>query len=517
MQLLAHEIRDPLHGDIRLSETELRMVDHPLFQRLRRCSQLPFVRLVFPGATHTRFEHSIGVMHLADLIYSGLTDTKSEERKLLRAAALLHDIAEPPYYPIFKESDTLAIDASMREFAKEAVLQICESTADESLSADDIVATINGEKDFRLLHQIIDSEVGANRIDYLLRDSYFCGVTYGNIDKRILFQFLKENGELVLGKQAIPLVDTIFSALFQMKVNVYDHKIARAAYCLLQKALNDGLEKKSISLASLIRLDDEQLLARLEHSSNREVERLRFRQLPRLAYCVYSYALKSLNNRKFGLAEELEALRSEKEQVAREIGEKCGVSNLLLDFVQIRPTKGAPINVRVNDDRVPIDRVPLLWKWYHDEPYEQWRLHIFCDPEERRTVESVCDGIFGFFEVGRDPTPKIRIPSLKPIYDRLLDNQESTEPAEKIRAKIFSLPDNERETLTALSNLGRGTATEVSEITHRSRATESLILNRLLSKNLVETKRMGRRIMFVPVGKVMPAMKSIVEIVEKYA
>lgn len=514
---MIHEIRDPLHADIRLSKAELQIVDHPLFQRLRRCSQLPFVRLVYPGATHTRFEHSIGVMYLADQIYSSLNDTSMQERQLLRAAALLHDIAEPPYYPIFKESDTFAIDGPMREFARDAVKQICADVKDDSLDPDELVAVINGEESFRFLHQIIDSEVGANRIDYLLRDSYFCGVTYGNIDKRILFQFQKEPGELVLGKQAIPLVDTIFNALFQMKVNVYDHKIARAAFCLLQEGLESALESKSLSLSNLIRLDDEQLLTKLKYYAKDKVERLRSRRLPRLAYCVFSYALKPLNNRKFGLSEELEALRAEKKRLSNQIGSKCGVSDILLDFVQIRPTKGAPISVRVNDDKVPIDRVPLLWKWYHEEAYEQWRLHIFCDAADRRRVEQTCDDIFGFFEVGRDYAPKIRLPSLAAIYDKLLDNQKSAEMADKINAKIFSLPNNERETLAALTRLGSGTATEISKITGRSRATESMILNTLHSKHFVETRRTGRRVMFFPMNNVLPVMKTLVETVEKYA
>jgi hypothetical protein len=508
--VLDNEFRDPLHGDIRVSSDEIRIIDQPIFQRLRRCSQLPFVKLVFPGATHTRFEHSIGVMHLSNMIFNELDNTNEDDKEKLRVAALLHDIAEPPYYPIFKESDTFAIDSQMREFASDSVKQMLEAV-DSRLDPTEIISIIYGDEEFKLLHQIIDSEVGANRIDYLLRDSYFCGVTYGKIDPRILFQFSNEHGELVLRKEAIPLVDTIFNALFQMKVNVYDHKIARAAFCLTQRALERQLESKSLSVRQLMRYDDNEFLSKLQHYAPNEVESLRTRNLPRLAYYLYSYALRELNGRKFGLAEELEGLRGRKHELENEIRKLCGGEDVTLDFVQIRPTKSAPIRVRINGDVVRVDEVPLLTKWYHDEPFEQWRLHIFSSQSKRNDVAQICDGIFGFLELGREQMPKIRIQPLLTIYEKITNQTQTAEMSEKIRAQIFSLPDNTFETLEALVFLGRATAQQVGERTNRSRATESALLNTLYLKRLVERRKMGRRIEFTPTSSVSPIIRSIFE------
>ena len=99
------EIRDPLYGDIIIKETELEILDTREFQRLRGLHQLPASHFVFPGATHSRFSHSIGVMELATRIVKNIErEIPQKEVDCLRIAALLHDIEEPPFYPVFKEN-----------------------------------------------------------------------------------------------------------------------------------------------------------------------------------------------------------------------------------------------------------------------------------------------------------------------------------------------------------------------------------------------------------------------------
>ena len=193
-------VRDPIHGFIRADPLEAALVDTRPLQRLRSVRQLGLTSLVFPGAEHSRFSHALGAMHLAGRIYDALAThaegllepgPSSRQRRLVRAAALLHDIGHAPYSHSAEELFEGGID---HEEMSRRLLTIPEleeifSVHGEGLEPADVSRLLEGgasgpdaDPSERLLSQIVASELDVDKMDYLLRDSLFCGVRYGSYD-----------------------------------------------------------------------------------------------------------------------------------------------------------------------------------------------------------------------------------------------------------------------------------------------------------------------------------------------
>ena len=212
------EIRDPVHGSIPINDSEIEILEHPFFQRLRGIKQLGFSEYVFPGATHTRYLHSIGVMNVSTLVFNSLFKEQSSKdilrlKESLRLGCLLHDIGHAPLShsteSVMPMVSALKLPEHFRGRERQAshedytIKSITDSSFTESFKGvtrefgvDPIAVaelvigetknpayfTINGINYFPLLHQLVSSEMDCDRMDYLLRDSYFCGVSYGKFD-----------------------------------------------------------------------------------------------------------------------------------------------------------------------------------------------------------------------------------------------------------------------------------------------------------------------------------------------
>ena len=178
------EIRDPVHGYVLLEGLALEIADTPQMQRLRWIKQLGLASLVYPGANHTRFEHSLGAYHLADLLANHL-GLPEEDKMLVGAAALLHDVGHGPLShateaalaPYLRKEHESIIDI-LKKGELRAVLD------NYGLKASDIQAAINGVG----LGQIVSGEIDVDRMDYLIRDAHYTGVAYGVIDRLRLLQ-----------------------------------------------------------------------------------------------------------------------------------------------------------------------------------------------------------------------------------------------------------------------------------------------------------------------------------------
>jgi len=262
------EIRDPVLGPIPMLDEERPVLEHPLFQRLRRIKQLGFSEVSFPGAVHTRYLHSVGVAHLADRAVQavlrgarGLTTTEVERlRRAVRLAGLLHDVGHFPLShameAVMPPVAALALPeprpapgrAACHEDYTRLVLEDSDlaRTLDHAcrgwdLHAGDVAAILDLDlpaptgrfawkgRDLRpLLHQIVSSEIDADRMDYLIRDSYFSGVSYGQYDRDWLLSNLTlheaANGvHLALASRAVFTFDHFLLARYHMFLTVYFH------------------------------------------------------------------------------------------------------------------------------------------------------------------------------------------------------------------------------------------------------------------------------------------------------
>ncbi|MGO8789214.1 MAG: HD domain-containing protein [Terriglobia bacterium] len=186
------EVRDPIHGFIYRGSREKKIIDSPLFQRLRRIKQLALASLVYPSAVHTRFEHSIGAMYVAGRIAERL-DLGNEHTQILRFAALLHDIGHGPFSHVSEEvlRNVTGSKQAHEEIGYRIILN--SPDLDGPLSRDErreIVDLLSGRCGDSVMRSILSGPIDADKQDYLLRDSYFCGVKYGVYDIDRLIQVL---------------------------------------------------------------------------------------------------------------------------------------------------------------------------------------------------------------------------------------------------------------------------------------------------------------------------------------
>lgn len=238
--------RDPVHGNISVTDpTVFALIQSPEFQRLRRIRQLGTSFISYPGAEHTRFAHSLGVYHLMLRVLKHLSDrgraaVSPEEQVLCCCAALLHDIGHGPFSHLFEK-----LTGTRHERWVERIITSPESTVYQILAernwdwpariASMITGTWEGPP---FLKELISSQLDVDRMDYLLRDSKMCGVTYGQFDIERLIQTLTVvNGHLVLTEKGVHSAEEFLLARYFMYWNVYFHKATRSIETILEKML----------------------------------------------------------------------------------------------------------------------------------------------------------------------------------------------------------------------------------------------------------------------------------------
>jgi HD superfamily phosphohydrolase len=294
-------IRDPLWNTIRLDPTAVRIIDTAAFQRQRYIKQLGFAHLVYPGATHTRFDHAVGVYHLAVTALRRLrerTDIPEElwgEAGLVPYAALLHDIGHYAFSHSLEElgSDMLPGDheaVSARFFASPE-LQEALSTLGEQ-AGQKIHALIQGRSE-NPFGGLVSGSLDLDKMEYLRRDARFCGVPYGEVDVDRLLEGLviltdPATGAYEIGvyEKAVSALESLLFAKYQMFRNVYWHHGVRAAAALYKRIINEAVGAKILDAEELVGPTDEELLyetsRRAQQSDTAIGERLATRWLPAL-------------------------------------------------------------------------------------------------------------------------------------------------------------------------------------------------------------------------------------------
>jgi HD superfamily phosphohydrolase len=294
-------IRDPLWNTIRLDPTAVRIIDTAAFQRQRYIKQLGFAHLVYPGATHTRFDHAVGVYHLAVTALrrlrecGGIQEELWEEAGLVPYAALLHDIGHYAFSHSLEElgSDMLPGDheAVSARFFSSPELREALSTLGEDAGLK-IHALIQGRSK-NPFGGLVSGSLDLDKMEYLRRDARFCGVPYGEVDVDRLLQGLviltdPETGASEVGvyEKAVSALESLLFAKYQMFRNVYWHHGVRAAAALYKRIINEAVESGILDAEELVGPTDEELLyetSRRAQASDTEVgERLATRWLPAL-------------------------------------------------------------------------------------------------------------------------------------------------------------------------------------------------------------------------------------------
>jgi HD superfamily phosphohydrolase len=302
-----YRVRCPIHGFIRFSENERRIIDHWIFRRLRHIRQLALTEMVYPGATHTRFEHSLGVMELATRAFDQLAANQgsvleeylkhvaglSEEplaiaRQLVRLAGLLHDVGHACFshaaetvihrehghdsftYKVVEEHDFLGKELDQLYFSGFSGFLGKVPRGGPAMPPQ-----------LKILKDLVSGEMDADRSDYLLRDSHHCGVEYGRFDHRRMVQCLDlheaegKTLEIALHRDGIHTFEALILARYQMNTQVYYHRIRRIYDCYLcQYFTEKGPEAFNSPERILTQTDIRAMATILQDAEKNEGERL---------------------------------------------------------------------------------------------------------------------------------------------------------------------------------------------------------------------------------------------------
>lgn len=277
-----YTIRDPLHGAIEVSKEERTLLETPEVQRLRRVNQVSTSSLVFPGATHTRFSHSLGVMHLAGEIADSI-GMNDRSYRTVRLAGLLHDIGHGPFS---HSSDRVAtqLGYAHEDRSCELLRAHLSGLIPTDIEVEEIIDYIQGDAEVN----IISGDIDADRMDYLNRDSLNTGLEHGTTDYRTIVEAASHgNGGLAFNRRAIHSLNALLTARLQMHLQVNDNHAARVAENILQQVLSEYAEQHTVK--EMMRHDDYTMHAELLSMEGRirdMYERVKNRDLPKEAYAI---------------------------------------------------------------------------------------------------------------------------------------------------------------------------------------------------------------------------------------
>jgi HD superfamily phosphohydrolase len=282
-------IRDSLHGNLQLNEFEVKLIDTPQIQRLRRIKQLGFTYLVYPGANHTRFEHSIGSMYLASRLAYSLKLSKYE-REMLRVSAILHDAGHGP----FSHVSEAVLEKSHEELTSKLIMDSgLYDILSEKFDPNEIIKLISGEG--RLGH-IISGDLDVDRMDYLLRDSYYTGVAYGVIDVERLIHNMKLEDELILKAKGVQAAESMLLARYFMYPSVYQHHTTRIINSMFRRCLNQIFNEGYIIPENIYKYDDADIISTARYQKGFIADMMHRLDNRKLFKTVYSLKLDELEN-----------------------------------------------------------------------------------------------------------------------------------------------------------------------------------------------------------------------------
>lgn len=368
-------IKDEIHGNVEISELEAMIIDSEEFQRLRSIKQMAFTYLVYPGANHTRFEHSIGVMHLASRACEKLGFGKESTEKI-RLFALLHDIGHVPFSHELEKTLKKYL-GTHEEIGNRKIMESgLKDVIGEQFDAKEIILMEKSAEG-----KVVSSDLGVDRMDYLVRDAQNTGVAYGVIDsERIIHTLELRNGELLINEGGLEAAESLLIARFMMFSTVYLHKTVRIAAAMFQRGVEKAIEAGEVAPEDFLDIGDEEALALMREklSSSGYVKRLMKRKLYKQAYSLDSEGFSKVKGR-LG-------------DIEREISEKAGCE-VILEY----PSgffKPVDFKVDIDGKLVPIGKASELVSALRISEEKRRKLMVLCPEEKREIVKKVAEKVF---------------------------------------------------------------------------------------------------------------------------
>ena len=401
-------VRDPIHGDITLTGCLIELLETPEVQRLHNIKQLGFAHLVFPGAHHTRFEHSLGSCMIASQI-ADMLHLSNTEKQLVSCAALLHDIGHGPFSHTLESLLVERFDVDHVDLTEQLILgqykildekeqqyihapSVHDILSRHSVDERDIVNIIRGKQTKKCyLSQLLNSTIDVDQLDYLMRDAYYTGVSYGTIDlQRLLQTIMVYKGNLTMMRKGVSVVENILMARALMYSSVYFHKTVRIAELMLLKALEEVRDAEPFAF---FRMTDAEIMTSLQRMGNFQLEiftRLKYRDLFKQAYAISAQELDKQGMKTVSRLENGKR-RREKE---RELEEALGISqgHVIIDIPRPELLRAEP-RIHKTDIRI-LDRNSLktlddftpVAKAIRSRVAPDWSLMVLTDEKYRQSV-----------------------------------------------------------------------------------------------------------------------------------
>ena len=383
-------IKDPVHGDVLVAREDLALLDSPRVQRLRRIKQIGLGHLVYPGANHTRFEHSLGTMYIAGELSTRM-GFETEDRRKIMISALIHDLGHGPFSHTSENFAMAASDIDHTKLTRKEILNGQTSEILSSMDLDlgeiaDIASGMDGELG-RLLH----SQVGVDRMDYLMRDAHYTGVAYGVIDyERIISTLIFHGGEVVIREKGRQAAESLLVARFLMYPAVYLHHVSRIADAMMFRALEE-LNRQGISVEMIMEMDDLTLLSTLKGRNGIAGEmarRILDRDLFKRAVYLPSDKLPDLD-KLLKISENRAKSRSLEDEIAESAGITPG--SVLVD-IQGRPSLDEMgIKILTNGRVESLEEKSTIVKSLREAQWNYWRFGVYCADENLDKVREVCE------------------------------------------------------------------------------------------------------------------------------
>ncbi|WP_158056291.1 HD domain-containing protein [Halorussus halophilus] len=381
-------IKDSVHDHIEVEGVARALLDTPAVQRLRRIKQLGPAHLVYPSANHTRFEHSLGVYHLAceALDHLGI---EGKRAKQVQAAAILHDVGHGPYSHTIEE----VIHRHTGKYHDDVDELLAERAVGDVLRSHDLdPATI---ADFvrgdAKLGQIVAGELDVDRMDYLVRDAHHTGVPYGTIDHARLVRELRLiDGELVLAEGNVPTAESLLLARSLMNPTVYNHHVTRICRGLLQRGSERLLAESDVTPEQLRRMDDHDFFAALRDTPETAefARRLGDRDLyKRAVWAEMDDVPEEVIDADYEAIREFEDNIADAADVNRE--------QVIVDVLSRPSMRESSSRVIVNGEIRRLGQQSTLVSALQRVQREQWRLGVYAPAAVTDTVGHAAENVLG--------------------------------------------------------------------------------------------------------------------------
>ncbi len=373
-------VLDPVHGYIELDDLAQDLLSTPQMQRLRRVKQLGFSNLVYPGANHSRFEHSLGAMHLASMLTRSIDSIEEDKKTEIKAAALLHDVGHGPFSHVTEnviDKYTRRRHDDVKEILEKG--EIKEVLSKYGISPGNLVKHIKGETS---LGQILSSEIDVDRMDYLVRDAHYTGVSFGVVDyNRLINKMNFYEDRLVVEYGGLKAAESLLVSRFWMNTSVYYHHVTRISEAMCSRSVEYMIENKELDPFRLRQMDDIDIISAMRNATGYAEKLSRLLDTRNL----YKRALYG------GLADVGKSVLKHRDRIRRvenEIAELAEVEPeyVLVDIPKTPEMLEMQVMIKTDHKMIPINEASHFVSILKEAHMDNWRMGVYSPKEHCEAV-----------------------------------------------------------------------------------------------------------------------------------